>query len=109
MTSTGTDVNGNYTGTIVGQPNDPVADFRINVPSNTGSSTLDGWEFNVQHVFGESGFGLSANYTIVDGDIETGVMATGVVGGRIADVPSCQELVDRIMAEARARLDALAG
>jgi NAD(P)H-dependent flavin oxidoreductase YrpB (nitropropane dioxygenase family) len=46
---------------------------------------------------------------IVDGDIETGVMATGVVGGRIADVPSCQELVDRIMAEARARLDALAG
>lgn len=66
VTSTGTDVNGNYTGTIVGQPNDPVADFRINVPSNTGSSTLDGWEFNVQHVFGESGFGLSANYTIVD-------------------------------------------
>lgn len=46
---------------------------------------------------------------IVDGDIETGVMATGVVGGRIADVPSCQELVDRIMAEARVRLDALAG
>ena len=51
----------------------------------------------------------SIQEAIVDGDIETGVMATGVVGGRIADVPSCQELVDRIMAEARARLDALAG
>jgi NAD(P)H-dependent flavin oxidoreductase YrpB (nitropropane dioxygenase family) len=44
---------------------------------------------------------------VVDGDIEHGVMATGVVGGRIADVPSCQELVDRIMAEARERLAAL--
>jgi NAD(P)H-dependent flavin oxidoreductase YrpB (nitropropane dioxygenase family) len=44
---------------------------------------------------------------VVDGDIEHGVMATGVVGGRIAEVPSCQELVDRIMAEARERLAAL--
>lgn len=44
---------------------------------------------------------------VVDGDIEHGVMATGVVGGRITEVPSCQELVDRIMAEAQARLSAL--
>lgn len=46
---------------------------------------------------------------VVHGDIEGGVLATGVVGGRIADVPSCQELVDRIMAEARERIAALAG
>lgn len=44
---------------------------------------------------------------VVDGDIEHGVMATGVVGGRIAEVPSCAELLDRIEAEARARLAAL--
>ena len=44
---------------------------------------------------------------VVEGDIEHGVMATGVVGGRISEVPSCQELVDRIMAEARGRIDAL--
>ena len=44
---------------------------------------------------------------VVDGDIENGVMATGVVGGRIAEVPSCAELLDRIEAEARARLAAL--
>lgn len=44
---------------------------------------------------------------VVDGDIEHGVMATGVVGGRITEIPSCQELVDRIMAEARGRLAAL--
>lgn len=46
---------------------------------------------------------------VVDGDIEHGVMATGMVGGRIAEVPSCAELVDRIVAEARERLAALAG
>ncbi len=60
------DANGNATGTIVGQPNDPIANFRITAPSNQQSASLDGWEFNLQHVFGDSGFGLSANYTIVD-------------------------------------------
>ncbi|NDK39833.1 TonB-dependent receptor [Pseudoxanthomonas gei] len=60
------DSTGNFTGTIVGQPGDPLANFRINTPANTGSSTLDGFEINLQHVFGESGFGLAANYTIVD-------------------------------------------
>ena len=44
---------------------------------------------------------------VVDGDIEHGVMATGVVGGRIKELPSCEELVARIMAEAEARLAAL--
>jgi NAD(P)H-dependent flavin oxidoreductase YrpB (nitropropane dioxygenase family) len=45
---------------------------------------------------------------VVDGDIEHGVMATGVVGGRISEIPTCQELVDRIVAEAHERLAALA-
>jgi len=45
---------------------------------------------------------------VVDGDIEHGVMATGVVGGRITETPTCQELVDRIVAEAHGRLAALA-
>jgi TonB-dependent receptor len=66
VTGTGVDGNGNQTGTIVGQPGDPLANFRINTPANTGSSTLDGWEINWQHVFGDSGFGFAANYTIVD-------------------------------------------
>lgn len=44
---------------------------------------------------------------VVDGDIEHGVMATGVVGGRIQEVPSCEELVTRIIADAEARLAAL--
>lgn len=44
---------------------------------------------------------------VVEGDIEHGVMATGVVGGRINETPSCQQLVDRIVDEALERLAAL--
>ncbi|WP_174291097.1 NAD(P)H-dependent flavin oxidoreductase [Sphingomonas bacterium] len=45
---------------------------------------------------------------MVHGDIEHGVMATGTVGGRIDDLPTCQALVDRVVAEAHDRLAALA-
>jgi NAD(P)H-dependent flavin oxidoreductase YrpB (nitropropane dioxygenase family) len=44
---------------------------------------------------------------VVEGDVANGVMATGVVGGRIDTLPTCQELVDSIMNEACARIDAL--
>ena len=46
---------------------------------------------------------------VVDGDMENGVMATGVVGGRIEEVPTCRELVERIVTEAEARIAALTG
>jgi len=44
---------------------------------------------------------------LVEGKPDEGVMATGVVGGRITEIPTCQDLVERIVAEARARLYAL--
>jgi NAD(P)H-dependent flavin oxidoreductase YrpB (nitropropane dioxygenase family) len=44
---------------------------------------------------------------VVDGDVEHGVMATGVVGGRLAEVPGCADLIGRIIADAEARLGAL--
>jgi len=66
VTRTGTDANGNATGTINGLASDPLASFKITTPANKQDSTLDGWEFNIQHVFGETGFGVAANYTIVD-------------------------------------------
>ncbi len=44
---------------------------------------------------------------VVEGDIEHGVMATGVVGGRIADLPTCAELIQSIETEARQRIAAL--
>jgi TonB-dependent receptor len=64
------DANGNQTGTIAGQPGDPIATFAITAPANQRSASLDGWELNVQHLFSDSGFGVSANYTIVDSGLE---------------------------------------
>jgi NAD(P)H-dependent flavin oxidoreductase YrpB (nitropropane dioxygenase family) len=46
--------------------------------------------------------------SMVDGRTDLGVMASGQVAGVIEDLPSCKELVDRVMAEARETLDALA-
>ena len=65
VTRTGFDTNGNALGTIAGQPGDPVANFQITVPANTQSNSLKGFELNVQHAFGNSGFGVAANYTKV--------------------------------------------
>ena len=44
---------------------------------------------------------------VVGGDPDGGLMASGQVAGRITDLPSCRELVERIVAEARDRLAAL--
>ena len=44
------------TGNIVGQPNDPIADFKINSFANQEKASLHGAELAVQHMFGDSGF-----------------------------------------------------
>lgn len=44
---------------------------------------------------------------VVSGDAEQGLMATGVVAGRLTDLPSCADLLRSIETEARARIDAL--
>jgi NAD(P)H-dependent flavin oxidoreductase YrpB (nitropropane dioxygenase family) len=43
----------------------------------------------------------------VEGKPDEGVMATGQVAGRLTDLPSCQELICRIVAEAEEALDKL--
>ncbi|HVV75687.1 MAG TPA: nitronate monooxygenase [Mycobacteriales bacterium] len=45
---------------------------------------------------------------MVDGRVDLGVMASGQVVGMIEDLPSCAELIDRIMAEADVVLSRLA-
>ncbi len=65
VTVTGVDSSGNPTGNIVGQPGDPVAHFQITSFSNQKKASLNGLEFNLQHMFGNTGFGISANYTYV--------------------------------------------
>ena len=46
---------------------------------------------------------------LVDGKVESGVMASGQVVGVIDDLPTCKELVDRIVAEADKVLENLEG
>ena len=42
---------------------------------------------------------------MLDGDMEAGVWSCGMVAGLIDDVPSCQELIERIMSEADALIN----
>lgn len=45
--------------------------FRVSTPVNGDvENTIDGVELAVQHMFGETGFGMQANYTIVDSELE---------------------------------------
>lgn len=46
------------------------ATFDVTAPVNQEEGTIDGFEFAVQKTFGDSGFGVIANATIVDGDVE---------------------------------------
>jgi TonB-dependent receptor len=69
---------GDPEGTIIfGQPEDPLVEWRITIPSNLEDAVLYGWEFAIQHMFGDSGFGVMANATIVDGDIKVDNSAIG--------------------------------
>ena len=55
---------------VTSQPGDPIAIFEVTRPLNTDRREADGFEFAVQHLFGESGWGLQANYTLVNSDVE---------------------------------------
>ncbi|MDO6487324.1 TonB-dependent receptor [Colwellia sp. 6_MG-2023] len=55
------------------EPNsdDPLIVWDISRPFNSSDEkTVDGFELAVQHLFGESGFGVGVNATFVDGDVE---------------------------------------
>lgn len=48
---------------------DPETIFRTNTPNNSREAKIHGIELAVQHFFGETGFGVQANYTLVRGDV----------------------------------------
>lgn len=50
--------------------NDPLLDIAVNQPLNNRDAGIDGFEIQGQHFFGDSGFGIAASYTLVDGDVE---------------------------------------
>jgi TonB-dependent receptor len=69
---------GNSAGTIAGRPGiDPVTNFQITVPINATSSSIKGWELNLQHMFGNTGFGGIVNYTKVKSDLTYDVASLG--------------------------------
>ena len=69
---------GNPAGTpIVQSDEDPLISWQISTDANLEDAELYGWELAVQHMFGDSGFGVSANYTTVSGDINVDRSAVG--------------------------------
>ncbi len=52
------------------QSDDPLMKYKFTSPVNNHEAKLYGAEFAGQHFFGETGFGLQANYTIVRGDVK---------------------------------------
>ena len=48
---------------------DPLFQFGVSTPINQEDANIHGVEIAFQHFFGESGFGFSGNYTVVDGDV----------------------------------------
>ncbi|GEA11267.1 TonB-dependent receptor [Alteromonas sp. KUL49] len=50
----------------VSQPGDPAIEWIVSTPLNLDETQVYGWEFNVQHMFSDTGFGTIVNYTMVD-------------------------------------------
>jgi nitronate monooxygenase len=62
---------------------------------------------DVRHLVG----GAGNRRVLQDGDLDAGAWSCGMVAGLIHDIPTCKELIDRIMAETeaviRSRLESL--
>jgi TonB-dependent receptor len=54
---------------ILPAADDPLYTFAVSTPVNNKEAKIHGFEFGGQYFFGDSGFGVLANYTIVRGDI----------------------------------------
>lgn len=54
---------------LLPQAGDPVTEFGVSRPVNNKDARIHGWEFGGQYFFGDTGFGVLANYTVVRGDV----------------------------------------
>jgi TonB-dependent receptor len=55
--------------TIFSVPGDPSIVFDLTQPINQRTAHVDGFEVNLQHAFGDSGFGVVVNATLVEADV----------------------------------------
>ena len=65
--------NGNW---VRADGDDPLIVWKVNKPVNDKATVIDGVELAVQHWFGDSGFGVQGNYTMVDADVEFDNLST---------------------------------
>jgi TonB-dependent receptor len=54
---------------ILPQAGDQPYQFAVSTPVNNKKARIYGWELGGQYFFGDTGFGVLANYTIVKGDV----------------------------------------
>jgi len=55
--------------TILGVAGDPSIVWSLTRPVNQEDAKVDGWEINLQHTFGDTGFGFIVNATIVEANV----------------------------------------
>lgn len=60
----------NFPTNVVGGPDDQVIIWDIASYTNGEAAEVDGIEIALQHLFADSGFGIQANATFVDGDVK---------------------------------------
>lgn len=77
----GGNINQAFVDTVLGRTDviangaDPFFNFFVQTPVNNRQGNIHGFEIQGQHFFGESGFGVSASFTKVNGDVNVDVGA----------------------------------
>lgn len=61
---------------IVALSSDPLSVLDASTPVNANDAHISGWELAAQHFFGETGFGIQANLTLVNGSVAYDVADT---------------------------------
>jgi iron complex outermembrane recepter protein len=51
------------------EPGDPLINWNVSTTENLEEGRVWGWELQLQHMFGDSGFGVQANATFVNGNV----------------------------------------
>jgi TonB-dependent receptor len=63
--------------TFTGQPGDPLVIWDVTKPSNANKTQIHGFELSAQHVFGDSGFGIQANWSVPSGGAQWNSLVIG--------------------------------
>lgn len=62
---------------FAGQPGDPPVVWDVTTPTNANKTQIHGFELSAQHVFGDSGFGIQANWSVPSGGAQWNALVIG--------------------------------